>query len=285
MPQRIMAQAAEGAQAAAARAKDRRSRALQTAQTYGDAAEAAKLALRAPVAAAGLSDFGMELLSQIGGATAQLLRSTLVLAGMRQPQATDVIVRMNNNIADLLIGRYLGYILQMGYAIGVPPSQPEPVIRAPVSRRDSEKIVNKIVDKIAEEGPATIADLIDRRVAQINPVVIEEPCERRRGLADMPYFPEDAARADDEDVGTIPLDPESQESFESAHSGTAGPAGTGGRKRKHHSTRSSISSKSSKSGTRKHGKGKSKRVKKSGAKTRHMRLAPGAGRRTRKHRK
>ena len=59
----------------------------------------------------------------------------------------------------------------------------------------------------------------------------------------------------------------------------------GARKRKHHNTRSSTSSKSSKSGTRKHGKGKSKRAKKSGAKTHHMRLAPGAGRRTRKHSK
>jgi hypothetical protein len=59
----------------------------------------------------------------------------------------------------------------------------------------------------------------------------------------------------------------------------------GARKRKHHSTRSSKGSKSSRRSTRKHGKPKSKRAKKSGAKTRHMRLAPGAGRRTRKHRK
>jgi hypothetical protein len=280
MPQMIMAQAAEDAQAASERAQDRRARAIGTAQTYGDAAEAARLAVRAPVRGAGLSDFGMELLSQLGGATAQLIRSALVLAGMRNPQPTDTIVRMNNNIADLLIGRYLGYIQQMGYAIGEPRIEREPVIRAPLSRRDSQKIIEQI-----GEGPAAaaqIADLIDRRVAEINPAVVEQPCERRRGLADMPYFPEDAARADDEDVETMPFDPESQESFESAHSGTAGPAGTGGRKRKHHSTRSSISSKSSKSGTRKHGKVKSKRVRKSGGKTRHMRLPPGAGRRTRK---
>lgn len=78
---------------------------------------------------------------------------------------------------------------------------------------------------------------------------------------------------------------DSQEAALAAASAAApAPPRTGGaRKRKHHSTRSSTSSKSSKSGTRKHGK--SKRVKKGGAKTRHMRLAPGAGRRTRKHSK
>lgn len=276
MPQMIMAQAAEDAQAAAERAQDRRARAVETARTYGDAEAAAQLAVRAPVQAAGLSDFGMELLSQIGGATAQLLRSALVLAGMRNPQPTDTIVRMNKNIADLLIGRYLGYIQQMGYAIVVPRSEREPVIRAPLSDQDSEKIV----DQIAGKGPAAaavqIADLIDRRVAEINPAVLEEPCERRPGLADMAYSPED----DEEEVETQPLYAESQESW---HSAESGPVEGGARKRKRHSTRSSTSSKSSKSGTRKHGK--SKRVKKGGAKTRHVRLPHGAGRRTRKHSK
>ena len=80
------------------------------------------------------------------------------------------------------------------------------------------------------------------------------------------------------------VEEDSDDSQRAASAAAPALPGTGGaRKRKHHSTRSSTSSKSSKSGTRKHGK--SKRVKKGGAKTRHMRLAPGAGRRTRKHSK
>jgi hypothetical protein len=316
LPQRIMAEAAQDALGKAARAKDRRSRALQTAQTYGDAAEAARLALRAPVAAAGLSDFGMELLSQIGGATAQLLRSTLVLAGMRQPQPTDVIVRMNNNIADLLIGRYLGYIQQMGYAI-VRPSQPEPVPpRVRLTKRQSEKIIDEIEreERKGTDAAAMIVGLIDRRVAEINPAAAAEPCPRPRSLSELPAAAAAAAprmdlsgkkreaaaaaaaeeQMDEEETEEYQSDMEqsedeeddteeypSDESFESATEGSQ----SGGRKRKRHSTRSSTSSKSSKSGTRKHGKAKSKRVKRDAVKMRHMRLVPGAGHRTRKHSK
>ena len=131
---------------------------------------------------------------------------------------------------------------------------------------EQEKIATELTGpEIAaiEETPGSARAL----EIQTNPEMSEE--EKLARLKDLEEFLESQANPVDSQVAFQGSQPLNQPG--------------GGRKRKHTSTRSSTSSKSSKSGTRKHGK--SKRVKKGGAKTRHMRLAPGAGRRTRKHSK
>ena len=126
--------------------------------------------------------------------------------------------------------------------------------------------------QLTEEQILMIEALADS-AAKFSGVAIEELVKYRESFLEKPAEMSDS-------LGAVYFSAE-----QSLDLGAAG-GGTGGkRKRKHHNTRSSTSSKSSKSGTRKHGKGKSKRAKKSGAKTHHMRLAPGAGRRTRKHSK
>ena len=291
VPRTIVARAARDVREGVQRERERRSMARDVAIEYRDAPEVARLAVQPAPTGPGLSELGGQILNELARATGQLIRSALVLFGIERSRPTDVIIKINNRIADTLVGSYLGYIQQLGYAIG---EMPETAPVRPPTRPDkipSVQIVDKFASMKPKERVEEIAGLIDARVNQMDTdIPIDMPCPRRRSLSDMPYSPESPAAAaaaaapadDEEEEETQPLDPESQETFFSADSA---PAEGGARKRKHHSTRSSTSSKSSKSGTRKHGKAISKRVKKGGAKTRHVRLPHGAGRRTRKHSK
>ena len=153
-----------------------------------------------------------------------------------------------------------------------------------VKRAQREQLDKLIADELVPTYQLTdeqilMIEELAYSAAGISGIPIKELVNYRESFLAEPAQLEDSQRA----VFLSFAESQEQASAEASAAAPAPPSTGGARKRKHHSTRSSTSSKSSKSGTRKHGK--SKRVKKGGAKTRHMRLAPGAGRRTRKHSK
>lgn len=259
--------------------KERRQLALGVSRTWRDAPGEAGLAVAGPVPPPGLTSLAKELQKAMLRGVRDFLQSTLVLVRVREAQPEDLIVQINKSMASTIVDLYMLGRRSLGLRPydGFAPQLKEvgSLISDPVYKDEVEEHIRATAEAIASQEEYG-DDMFNPR------------CSLADGLGPAFAFGDDGSQ-NSENVDSQNVEDEDLTPWQSLVRGWArilkGRTQGGARKRKHHSTRSSKGSKTGKRSTRKHGKAKSKRAKKSGAKTRHMRLPPGAGRRTRKHRK